>query len=176
MSNFPVIDLVFLILIVITMIHGYVRGFVQELFSWAALILAIGAAVFLYPQGGAFIRGKIMENVRYVPEILAFIAIFLIIMILVRMIEHILKDVITGAKLGGVNKLLGAVFGLLEGFAFTMLILFILAVQPFFDASGIIGESIFAQILLPVVRLPLNRSPDVVNTALLYLPDLRFLI
>ena len=169
MSNFPVIDLIFLILIVLMLIHGYVKGFIAELFSWAAIVLSMLAAVFLYPMGASYIRGKAMANVRYVPEILAFIAIFLIVMIVLKMVERVLKDVIMGAHLGGADKVLGALFGLFEGFALTAIILFILSVQPIFDASKVIGDSIFAEILLPLVSIPLNRGKQVINTALLFL-------
>jgi membrane protein required for colicin V production len=165
MSNIPVIDLIFVILIVLMIIHGYVKGFIVELFSWAPLVLAIGAAVFLYPRGAAFIRSKIMENVRYVPEILAFLAIFLLILLFLKMVERVLKDVVKGANLGGANKVLGAVFGLVEGFALTAIILFFLKVQPLVDTSKLLEDSIFAQILLPLIRIPMDRGMDIVNTA-----------
>jgi len=173
MSNIPVIDMIFLIIIVLMLIRGYVKGFIAEFFSWAALVLAIWVAVLLHPAGAAFIRGKIMENVKYIPEILAFIAIFIIIMLLVKMLEHILKDVIMGAKLGGANKVLGAVFGLVEGLTLTALILFLLTVQPLFNASNIIADSIIAQILLPIIKIPFDRGMDVVNAVFLCLPAMQ---
>ena len=172
MSNIPVIDLIFMILIVLMLIHGYVKGFIAEFFSWAALVLAIWGAVILYPRGALFIRGRIMENVKAIPEILAFVAIFLIIMIIVKMVEQVLKDVVNGAKLGGVNKVLGLIFGLIEGFTITALILFILTIQPLFDAGPMIGESIFGQILLPLIRIPFNRGKDVINAAFLVPPEI----
>ena len=167
MSNIPVIDMIFLILIVLMIMHGYVKGFIEEFFSWAALVLAIWVAVLLYPAGAAFIRQKAMQNVKFVPEILAFIAIFIVIMLILKMVEHVIKDVIMGAKLGGANKILGLIFGLIEGLTLTALIIFILAIQPLFNASSIIEESIFAQTLLPLIKIPLGRGKDAVNTVLL---------
>ena len=90
-----------------------------------------------------------MENVRVVPEVLAFVAIFIIVTVVLKILERILKDVIQGAKLGTLNKILGAIFGVIEGFAITTLILFVLRVQPLFDAASLIGESVFAEYLLP---------------------------
>jgi membrane protein required for colicin V production len=152
MSDIPTIDIVFFLLIVLLIIHGYVKGFVGELFSWAPIILAVYVAFFLCPQGAAFIRTHAMENVRVVPEILAFLAVFLSIMFLVRILEHILKDVVEGTNLGAVDKMLGAVFGLAEGIALTALVLFVFMVQPIFDASGLTGDSLFAQYLLPIIN------------------------
>ena len=174
MSNIPVIDMIFLIIIALMAIRGYFRGFIKEIFSWAALVLSIWVAVLLHPAGAAFIRSKIMQNVQYVPEILAFIAIFLIIMLLLKMLEKILRDVIMGAKLGGANKILGLIFGLVEGLTFTALILFVLSVQSLVDVSKIISDSIFAQILLPLIKIPFNRGTDIVNTAFFTLSGMWF--
>ena len=170
MSNVPVIDLVFLILVILMVIRGHVKGFITEFFSWVALVLSIWAAVLFHPAGAEFIRGKVMKNVEHIPEVLAFVGIFAIIMLLVKMIEHILKDVILGAKLGGANRFLGAVFGLVEGLTLTALLLFLLSIQPLFDASNIIVNSNFARILLPIIRIPLEQGAGMVKTALLLLP------
>ena len=57
---------------------------------------------------------------------LAFVAIFAIVMILVKLLEHILRGIISGLHLGGVNKFLGLVFGLIEGITLTMLVIFLI--------------------------------------------------
>ena len=97
-----------------------------------------------------------MENIRVVPELLAFISIFLIIVLGIKIIERILANIVTGVNLSGVNRALGALFGIVEGLAFTALIIFILNIQPLFDASKIINDSFFAQILLPIIMIPLE--------------------
>lgn len=170
MGNLLVFDWICIFIILLMLVHGYFKGFIEELFSWAAIILAVWAAVILFPAGGAFVRTRAMENVRVVPELLAFLAIFLIVMIVIKLLERILKDVISGANLGAVNKILGAVFGIVEGLAFTMLIIFVLSVQPLFNPGGIIGESIFARILLPIIKIPLNRGQEAVEAVLQFLP------
>ena len=167
MSNILVIDWIFIGFILLMTVHGYLKGFVEELFSWAAIVLAIWAAVLLFPAAGAFIRTKTMENVRVVPELLGFIAIFLIIMILVKALERLLRNVIMGANLGGVNKILGAVFGIIEGFAFTALFIFVIRVQPLFDYLKLLDGSFFSGLLLPIIHIPLNRGQEALNTALL---------
>ena len=166
----PVIDVVFIILIFLMVIHGFIKGFIAELFSWAALVLSIWVAVLLFPAGGVFIRARVMENVRVVPELLAFIAIFLLIMIVIKLLERILRDVVEGANLGAVNRFLGAIFGLIEGLALTVLVIFVFRVQPLFDPSALLEESIFDQFLAPLIRIPLERGFEVVNTVLIILP------
>ena len=170
MGNLSVIDWIFIAFILLMVVHGFFKGFVEEIFSWAAIVLAIWAAVILYSAGGAFIRTKTMENVRVVPELLAFIAIFLIVMVVVKILEGIIKSVIAGANLGTVNKILGALFGIVEGLSIVALVIFVLSVQPLFDASKIFADSIFARILLSIVRIPLQGGQEPVNSVFLYLP------
>ena len=169
-----VIDIVFIALIVLMTIHGLLKGFVGELFSWAALVLSIWVAVLLFPAGGAFIRTRAMEDVRIVPELLAFAAIFLIIMISVKLLERILRNIIEGARLGSVNKFLGAVFGLVEGLALVALIVFVLRVQPLFNAAQMLGESVFAQFLEPFLRILPGGGNDISNTALLIMQSWKY--
>jgi membrane protein required for colicin V production len=175
MSDLAVIDYIFIGLILLMIVHGYIKGLIEELFSWAAIILAIWLAVLLNPAAAAIVRERLMPNVRVVPEILAFAAVFIMIMLVIKLLERILKDVVAGANLGAVNKILGAVFGLVEGFAFTVLIIFVLlSVRPFFDTSKILGESIFAMYLLPVIKIPLERGqppadPESIDSAVLFI-------
>jgi membrane protein required for colicin V production len=165
MSNLPFIDWLFIGLIVLMVIHGFVKGLIEELFSWAALILAIWTAILLYQPGGAFIRTKTMESVRVVPELLAFIVIFGIILLTVKILERVFRTIIQGANLGGLNRFLGGIFGIIEGLAFTALIIFVLSVQPLFDASNILGESFFSRLLSPFIQIPLNRGQEIINAA-----------
>ena len=165
MSNIQGIDIVFIVLILLMVFHGYVRGFITELFSWAALVVAVLAAIFLHAPGAAYIRGKMMANVPYIPELLAFVGIFLITVIICKILERILKNVIIGANLGVLDKVLGAAFGFVEGIAITALIVFVLSVQPLFDASRIIAGSSFAQMLLPhIYRIPFERATEIMDT------------
>ena len=171
MSNLPVIDYIFIGLILLMVVHGFFKGFIEELFSWAAIVLAVWAAVLLNGAGAAFVRERFMPDIRVVPEILAFVAIFLIVVAVIKILEKILRDVIAGAHLGGLNKFLGAIFGLVEGFALVALVIFVLSVQPLFDASGILGGSLFAQILLPVIKIPMGKGSEVVDVALSLLSE-----
>jgi membrane protein required for colicin V production len=173
MSDIPVLDMVFLIIIVLMVIHGYFTGFVEVIFSWSTVTLALLAAVFFHDDLARFVRTKFLEDISYLPEIIAFLAIFLVLMLFLRMLEHVLKDVVKGAKLSGINKILGLVFGIFEGVAISTLILFVLSVQPIFDKEFIdafINESIFARLMLPVIKIPLQRGRGISDFALLLAP------
>jgi membrane protein required for colicin V production len=143
-------DIICAVLAVILVVRCMLRGFIGEIMSMASVVLGILAAIFLYKNGAAFIRANWIE-MKVVPEILAFAAIFLVVFLFVRIVEFFLKDIINAINLHGLDRLLGMFFGLLEAFVLICLILFILAVQPLFDPMVILQNSIVAQILLPLV-------------------------
>jgi membrane protein required for colicin V production len=158
MSNIAFIDLIFLLLLVLLLIRGNIKGLISELFSWASLVLGILAAVFLYKNAAEIVREKVV-NMKYLPEVIAFLVIFLVVFIIIKIVEKGIKDIIRGIKLGGVDKLLGTIFGFIEGVAVISLILFVISIQPLFDSEVILKGSLFAEILLPLIIKPVSSAP-----------------
>ena len=149
--NMAGIDVVFMVIIAISALRCAARGFISELLSMAALIFGLLAALLLFRQGGALVRAWFMPDVRVVPEIIAFIAFFLIIYITAKIIEMTLKSIIEGIRLGGLDHLLGFLFGFVEGIIIVCLLLFLITIQPFFNADSMLEDSFLARILLPII-------------------------
>ena len=143
-------DIIFIGLLGLLALRGLLRGFSGELLSIASLVLALMAAVFLLSNVAAFIRLHYLQ-ISLVPEILAFVAIFLVVFIAGKIIEKIIKDIIDRLNLGGLDKALGLILGLAEGIAIMVLVLFLLIIQPFFDPSELLGKSFFASLILPII-------------------------
>ena len=151
MNNLAVIDIVFLVLVCLLVLRGGIRGFIREFLSWPTLALGVLGAVFFYRNGALFIERRFLPGMKVLPEILAFIGIFVIIFLAFKILEKILRDIVEGIHLGGLDRALGVVFGLLEGVALTAFVLFVLVIQPLFDPSAILGSSVLANILLPLI-------------------------
>jgi len=149
--NLSVIDVIFILLITLFVIRCYLKGFVGELLSMAAVVLGILSSLFFYKNGGEYLRVKFWPGLKIIPEIIAFIALFLIVFITVKLLEMMLKGIISGVRLSGVDRFLGIFFGLAEGIAVVSLVLFVLHIQPLFDSSPILSESFFAKLLLPLI-------------------------
>jgi membrane protein required for colicin V production len=149
--NLTASDIIFLILIAILMLRCALRGFLRELMSWASLVFGILAAILFYRPGGNFIREKFLWDAQVLPEIAAFIVLFLIVFFFIRFLELILRDIINRINIGGVDHFFGLLFGILEGLVLVSLILLMLYKQPLFDAGPLLTESVFARILLPVI-------------------------
>jgi membrane protein required for colicin V production len=149
--NISVIDIVFLSLIILFVIRCYLKGFVSEIFSMAAIILGILCALFFYKNGSDFLRSNFWPELRVIPEIIAFIALFIIVFIVIKILGSMLKGIIEKVSLSGIDRFLGTIFGFAEGLVVVCLILLLLYIQPLFDPSSILSESIFAGLLLPLI-------------------------
>jgi len=149
--SFATIDYIFLILLALFVLRCYLKGFVSEILSMAAIVLGLLASLFFYKNGGVYVRERFLMEIKAIPEILAFIALFVIVFVAVKLLEFMLKGIINGIKLGGADKFLGLIFGFIEGLVVICLILFLLRVQPLFDPSSILSDSFFADLLLPLI-------------------------
>jgi membrane protein required for colicin V production len=93
------------------------------------------------------------------PELIAFVSLLAIVFFAIKILEHILQDIIFRIHLGGLDRALGLVFGLLEGLVLVRVIMFVLAIQPLFDATSLLEHSFLAQILDPLAgKLGLPRG------------------
>jgi membrane protein required for colicin V production len=146
-----VIDVVFLILVLILVFRCTLRGFIKELMTMASAVLGVLIAVLLYKPGAAFIRTKILSDVAVLPELIAFIVLIAIVSIVIKILEGILQDIISRVNLGGLNHILGLVFGLLEGLLLVCLILFVINIQTLFNPDNLLEKSLFAKYLAPLV-------------------------
>jgi membrane protein required for colicin V production len=145
------IDIIFIILIFLFIVRCYLRGFIGEILSMAAIVLGLLASLYFYKNGGMYLRQRFMLEIKTIPEVFAFIALFIIVFITIKLLEIMLKGIIQGVKLGGADRFLGIIFGFVEGIMVVSLILFILNIQPLFDPSSIIADSFFANALLPLI-------------------------
>jgi membrane protein required for colicin V production len=117
------LDIVIIIILVISAISGFASGLIKTVFSLAGLIL------------GVFLAGKFYVNLSGAlgfipgdngPRIAAFIIIFLVVMLVATILGIVLTKLISAVMLGWINRIGGAVLGLLLGAVFAAAILAIL--------------------------------------------------
>jgi len=149
--SFTVIDYIFLGLLGLFMIRCYLKGFISELLSMAAVVLGLLASLFFFKNGAVFIRERFLPDMKVIPEILAFIALFIIVFFIIKLFEKLLKGVIEGVRLKGVDHFIGIIYGFVEGIVVISLILFLLSIQPLFNPSSLLNDSFFARLLLPLI-------------------------
>jgi len=149
--TFSIIDIAFVGLIGLFMIRCYLKGFVSEFLSLAAVVLGLLASLFCYKNGGALLRKHFFPELDAVPEIVAFIVLFIVVFIIVKILEKMLINIIDEVSLTSADSILGIVFGLAEGVVVVSLVLFLMNIQPLFDSSPLLADSFFAKLLLPLI-------------------------
>jgi membrane protein required for colicin V production len=151
--NFEVIDIIFAVLVLLLVIRCTLRGFVDEVMSMASVVLGLGAAFFFHKKGAIFLSERYLPNMQVLSEILAFIALFVIAFIAVRFLDYILRDIMKRVNLEGIDRILGVVFGLVEGIVLVSMVLFVMTIQPLFDEGPLLEKSLFARFLLPFIAV-----------------------
>lgn len=107
------LDIIVLLVLVLTVVRGLMRGMIETLFSLVAWVLA-----FMLGKWGALLVAPLLpigvENpaIRYFA---GFAVIFLVVLIGVLLLGHALASLVKAVGLGSADKVLGGVLGLTKG-------------------------------------------------------------
>lgn len=107
------LDLIVLLVLLLTVVRGLMRGMIDTLFSLAAWLLA-----FLLGKWGALLAEPLLPaglespGARYLA---GFAVVFLGVLVGVLLLGHALAALVRVAGLGGADKALGGVIGLAKG-------------------------------------------------------------
>ena len=108
------IDIILGILLILSAIGGFRKGFIVELASLAALILGVWGAIEFSYVTSEFLVDYFDWNWDHLNTV-SFIITFVVIVILVHIVAKTVTKLVETVLLGFVNKLAGLVFGLLKG-------------------------------------------------------------
>ena len=125
------LDVIFLIIIIIFSIRGLFRGLITEFIVLTALILGYVAA-FTYLDYGIVILIKFFPKLpEFAARVISFVIIFLIINIILRSLGKILNQFVKYVFLKSINRLAGAVFGMMKIVLIISLVLILIDFIPF---------------------------------------------
>ena len=159
--NLTTIDYISSAVILILSFRGVYKGFVSELLSMASIILGVGAAVLfsgVFTDSLEKVWGKSNWNF-----IVAFLIIFLLVYIIAKIFEGLLHRLFEALHLEKLDRVLGFFLGVGEGILVITIVLFVLMWQPIFDSTSLIQNSLFAQLLLPLMPPPSSIPVPKVN-------------
>jgi membrane protein required for colicin V production len=143
--NINLLDLILLIPLLLFAFQGYKKGIIIEVATLVALILGIYAALFFSDYTAGLLTKSFNINKEYL-NIIAFIVTFIGVLILVLLLGKMLEKVVNLLLLGFVNKLAGAVFGILKGALLLSILIFLI---NYFDVnSSIIKKEARTQSIL----------------------------
>jgi membrane protein required for colicin V production len=107
------LDWLLAILLVYSVVRAAMRGFFQETFALGGLMLGFLLACWFYRLLAIQLKGLITS--LQIAELAAFLLILAGTMIVASLLGRILRHTASAIGLGFVDRLLGAVFGLLRG-------------------------------------------------------------
>ena len=120
-----IIDAILLLCLVWGAFTGIRKGLIKQFFSMSAVILGIWGGFTFAGKLVTFLKEYFQQLSDVAGLIIAFITIFLVIQILSHITSVILTKIIDATVLGIINRLAGAVLGILSiAFVLSIIILF----------------------------------------------------
>jgi membrane protein required for colicin V production len=120
------IDYIILLILLLFVIHGYRKGFIIGLATFAALILGIYAAVHFSNYLDTTLAEHLHPSKKWLP-VLSFSITFLLVVILVMIVARLIEKLVDITGMGFFNRIGGAALGLLKGAILISILIFIIA-------------------------------------------------
>ena len=140
------VDIIIIILVLILCIRGYLKGFINELFSLLIIGLGlVGAFLFYRPLSEVFM--EFVEN-RDVALVFSFFALLVLISIFLIVIRNMVAQFVDRLNLSDMDALLGVVVGLLKALMLCGVLFVFLKNHPVFR----IDESIERSFIYPYLE------------------------
>ena len=150
-----VADWIILLVLLISVTQAASSGFFQEAFGIAGLVFGYLIAAWQYRN----LAGHFVPDVssHWLAEIIAFLAIFLGVMILAGILGKIVRWIVKEAGLNVVDRFLGGVLGLVRGGLLVAIVL--VSMTAFTPSSGWLKQSSLAPYFLVVGRAAIWVAP-----------------
>lgn len=144
-----VVNLVIIGVIAIFIIFGLRQGFIRWLSVTLGIVIGFWVASHKY-----FVLEKLLGRVfnsQYQAQIIGFILIFLIFFLISVLLGYLLSKIVNLVMLGWLDRLLGGIFGLINGLVFVWLLLaLIVSFQPSLERH--LSKSVLATQILEAGR------------------------
>ncbi len=115
MDSLPInlADLIVIIVLVVSGIFAFVRGFVHEVLAVASWVGAGFVTLYAYPHVQPYVLGVI--TVEFIASLLTGVGLFLMTLVLFSVLTRILSNRIQHSSLGALDRSLGLLFGFARG-------------------------------------------------------------
>jgi len=107
------IDILLLVILGFGLIRGFMRGLIIEMASLLAIVVGIYGAIH-FSFFTARLLGELMPSSQQTIEVVAFGLTLIVLMLAVMFLAKMLTKMLKAAELGFLNRLAGALFGVLK--------------------------------------------------------------
>ena len=115
-----IIDLIYLLISIFSLIQCYKKGFVLSILSMAKWLLAYIITLILFPKIKPYLKGTI--DSEYILDVGLGIAIFIVVIFLVLLINKGISKAVTYTGIGGLDKTFGFFFGFIKAYVISVCI------------------------------------------------------
>jgi len=113
-SDISIIDFLYLVITVLSLIQCYRKGFVLSILSMAKWILAYVITLILFPKVKPYFKDII--DSEYVLDIGLGIAIFIVVIFIVLLINKGISKAVSYTGIGGLDRAFGFFFGFIKAY------------------------------------------------------------
>ena len=156
LSQWTFLDYVFGGIILVSIVFALMKGLVREIISVVTLLGGFILAVFYYPVVARWFVG--LTRTDSVANLIGFLIIFFACMMIGAVAAFLVNHFVKAASLEWFDRLLGAVFGLLRGWAVASII--VLALIAFPVRENVLERSVLAPYLLAGARAAVLLVPQ----------------
>ena len=115
-----VIDLIYIIITIFSLIKCYKKGFVLSILSMAKWLLAYAITLIIFPRVKPYFK-DIIDN-EYVLDIGLGITIFIIVIFLVLMVNRGISKAVSYSGIGSLDTIFGFFFGFVRAYIISIFI------------------------------------------------------
>jgi membrane protein required for colicin V production len=127
------LDMLLLILLAVSVITSFMKGFSREVIGLVAVVAAIVLGSWFYGVGGALFRPYVSSPA--VANFCGFVVIFLGILLVGRLVAAVTGRFVKAARLSFFDRMLGACFGVVRGILLCIALVMIVMAFPAGDAA-----------------------------------------
>ncbi len=113
-NSISVLDLVYLIITILSLIKCYIKGFVLSVLAMAKWLLAYVLTLIIFPRIKPYVKG-IIDN-EYILDIALGISIFIIVIFFILLINKGISRAVKYTGLGNLDTIFGFFFGFVRSY------------------------------------------------------------
>ena len=113
-NSISILDLVYLIITILSLIKCYIKGFVLSLLTMAKWLLAYVLTLIIFPRVKPYVK-NIIDN-EYILDIALGISIFIIVIFFILLINKGISKAVKYTGLGNLDTIFGFFFGFVRSY------------------------------------------------------------
>ncbi|MCK4762501.1 MAG: CvpA family protein [Candidatus Aminicenantes bacterium] len=154
-AGFNILDILFVTIVLLSVIFGILKGFIRELFSLAFFIIALILSFLYYSDVGKIYGDYVGKNIA---DFAGFVSILVFVLVVGTLVTYFIKKAFILGPLKSIDRIFGAVFGLLRGVLIAAIIMF--AMVAFQINDRLVEESKLSPYVLETIQAITKLTPD----------------